>query len=517
MFHGQGDGGLREWPPSPLRVFQALVAAAARRNAGELSSSARSALTWLEAQPEAPVVIAPVAVEGNGYRLSVPNNAMDIVSKAWARGNESNTGDANPATHRTMKPVRPVLLAENAICYLWRLPDPVEDHIRGHLRVLSNIAGGIAALGWGLDLAIGHGAVISDGEAEQLPGERWLPGDVAAEGNLRIPVQGTLEDVIRHYEHLLKRVGAKGFVPPPSLSTYRRVEYRRAIDPPPRKFAAFSLLRVDASGFRPFDAARRGLTVAGMMRGVMRAAAEKSGWPEAKVASFVLGHAERQNDERHVAVGPRRFAYLPLPTIESRSGRPAAAAGSLRRILATTFAEGCEDEIAWARRAISGQELRDEETRQPAAVLSLIPENDRVVRRYTQPAVIWATVTPVILPGYDDPKHYWRRMQRGVGADEQREMLVHLDRRIDGLLRKAILQAGFPKLLADDAEIEWRKAGFWAGTELADRYGAPDHLKRFPRYHVKIQWRARGSGVKIGGPICLGGGRFYGLGLFAAV
>ena len=30
-FHGRRDGGESEWPPSPLRLFQALVATAAAR------------------------------------------------------------------------------------------------------------------------------------------------------------------------------------------------------------------------------------------------------------------------------------------------------------------------------------------------------------------------------------------------------------------------------------------------------------------------------------------------------
>ena len=113
-FHGIGDGGEREWPPSPLRVFQALVAAAARRGAGELEAGVRLALEWMERQP-APVIVAPASIEGIGYRLSVPNNAMDIVARAWSRGNDSNSGDANPATHRTMKGVRPTLLLGDAV------------------------------------------------------------------------------------------------------------------------------------------------------------------------------------------------------------------------------------------------------------------------------------------------------------------------------------------------------------------------------------------------------------------
>src|SRR5262249_52386731 len=97
-----------EWPPSPLRVFQALVAAAARKNGGGLASGSRAALQWLE-ETQAPSVIAPAGESGSGYCLSVPNNAMDIVARAWSGGNYSNTGDANPATHRAMKMVRPTL------------------------------------------------------------------------------------------------------------------------------------------------------------------------------------------------------------------------------------------------------------------------------------------------------------------------------------------------------------------------------------------------------------------------
>jgi CRISPR-associated protein Csb2 len=67
------------------------------------------------------------------------------------------------------------------------------------------------------------------------------------------------------------------------------------------------------------------------------------------------------------------------------------------------------------------------------------------------------------------------------------------------------------------AELEWRKVGFWPGADLAARYGAPDHVQHYPRIHVRLRWRdAHGLPVEVTGPICLGAGRFYGLGLFAA-
>ena len=127
-------------------------------------------------------------------------------------------------------------------------------------------------------------------------------------------------------------------------------------------------------------------------------------------------------------------------------------------------------------------------------------------------------MTPVVLPGYDDPRHYRRRLQHGVGENEQKRLLNRLNERIEGLIRKSIKQAGFSQLLADSAEVEWRKVGYWRGTDMVGRYVIPDHLKRFPRYHVRILWRdEHRRPLAVSGPVCIGGGRFYGLGLFAAV
>jgi CRISPR-associated protein Csb2 len=520
-FHGRRDGGAPEWPPSPLRVFQSLVAAAAARwRAEALAPLAQSALRWLEAQV-VPTLIAPSVADGrvaSGYCLSVPNNAMDVVAKAWCRGNDSNSGDANPATHRTMKNVRPTrLLGGDTVHYLWALADPLTEEVRGHVSALCDIARGMVALGWGVDMVVAHGAIASDEQAGALSGERWLPSAEAADDGLRVPARGTLDALIQRHERFLSRLRPDGvFTPPPPLSSYLTFNYRRATDPAPSPVAAFSLLQVDASGFRAFDTARSALTVAGMMRHATRLAATRSGWPEPKINAFILGHGESKGDAKHLAVGPRRFAYLPLPSIERR-GQGKTRIASVRRGLVTAFADGCEAEITWARRTLSGQPLIDESKKQPVSLLSQLPATDNVVRQYTRLAATWATVTPVVVPGYDDPSHYRRRLKRATSADEQKRLLDCLSERIEALLRKAITQAGFSAALAAHADLEWRKVGFWPGSDLADRYGVPNHIRRFPRYHVRLHWRDENEQpVQVAGPVCLGAGRFLGLGLFAA-
>ena len=516
-FHGRGDRGEPEWPPSPLRAFQSLVAAAARQQDPVVSEETGAALRWLE-QQAAPTIITPASAPTRGYVLSVPNNAMDIVASAWRRGNYSSCGDASPATHRTMKRVRPTrMLGGDAVHYLWPIREPVSPDVARHVDALASVSKQVVALGWGVDMVVGGGDVLSHPTVQDLPGEWWLPYDHAEDAGSRIPVTGSLDAVVERYLSFLQRVRPEGFVPPKPLTCFRKVAYRRATDPPPRPFAAFSLLKEDGSGFRPFDAARQALTVAGMIRHAARRSAEQSGWDEAYVNTFVLGHGASSAPGEYASEEKARFAYLPLPSIETRGPGRARTVGAVRRVMLMAFSGRCGREFAWARRALSGQDLINKDTGEVAALLSLVPASDGVVQAYTRSASSWATVTPVVLPGYDDPGHYRRQLKQNKDAATQKQMLERLHDRIDGLIRKAITQAGFPQALTTHAELEWRVSGFWPGTDLASRYGVPDHLKRYPRYHVKVTWRdSAGRPLHISGPICLGGGRFYGIGLFAA-
>jgi CRISPR-associated protein Csb2 len=85
-------------------------------------------------------------------------------------------------------------------------------------------------------------------------------------------------------------------------------------------------------------------------------------------------------------------------------------------------------------------------------------------------------------------------------------------RRREALIRKALRQAGVGEELAFSAEIETRETGFIAGVEKASRYAVPSHLANSPRLHVKLTWP-----VKVAGPLCIGRGRFSGLGLCTTV
>src|SRR5437016_7766779 len=85
-YHGLLDrGGPPEWPPSPFRLFQALVAGVARQDELVVGEDVPSntklteigqALGWLQRhiREHPPVIIAPRSKTGQAITRFVPNN-----------------------------------------------------------------------------------------------------------------------------------------------------------------------------------------------------------------------------------------------------------------------------------------------------------------------------------------------------------------------------------------------------------------------------------------------------------
>lgn len=519
-FHGRADYGEPEWPPSPLRVFQAIVAAsAARWNEHRGVHHAAPALCWFE-QLKSPVIITPSPkhITASGYLLYVPDNIDDRVGDAWARGAEAKVG-----VKRTNKPIHPTLFQDDeAFHYLWPLTG-APDGFAEHRDTLFAAVRSITHVGWGVDLVVADASVLNPAEAAALKGKRYLPADEETNYPLRVPQSGTLDDLENRHRAFLNRVSGDGFAPVPPLAAYGITNYRPEDEPPRSPRAVFALRQLDDSGFRPFDTARRGLHVAGMLRHAASATefSRSVGWSEEETRRVILGHGETRS-EHHQPVQGARIAFIPLPSIEWRGDKRKFSVGSIRRVVATTFGNFDRESFRRFAQQFAGQELVDEKLNKPVALLAKQPEKDGAIDTYFQSAATWATVTPVILPGYDDPRKLRQRIRaqnaKGLTAEEKTALLLKLDNRIEFLLRKAIRQAGFSDAFAQHAELEWRSTGFWTGTELASRYAVPDQHRRYRRLHVRITWRSpEGFPLKISGPICIGGGKFSGLGLFAAI
>jgi CRISPR-associated protein Csb2 len=511
-FHGRlgkGDSARAEWPPSPLRLFQAMVAGAAARwgadggRARLTAEAPAAAFRWLGRLTETvpPIILAPRHRPGSTYMLSVPNNAMDVVAAAWTRGNYSNVGDANPATHRTMKPVRPThLLDGSTVHYLWAFPEPHTDETANHIAALTAAARGIVALGWGIDCAIGNARMLSTADAGALPGERWQPigATPSSGGALRVPTNDTFDALTARHEAFLNRL-AGGFrrdVPPLPERAFNLVTYTRPTDPRPRPFAAFALRPVDPESRATWRAFRqeRAVWVAAMLRHAACEAArsdlDPSGWrTEEWGRRFVAGHGPDPNVKRRPVgdVYPR-FSYIPLPSI----GHPHAD-GMIRRVVIAEPFGGNDRAAEWARRRLSGAALVDEAMGDAVASLELVESSDREFRTVFSSYVgntasrDWVSVTPVVLPGFDDGK---------FGKAER-------------LLMKAVQQSGLPVAAIKDVAL--RKAPFWPGSQHPRLYHRPAHLRDLPGWHVHLRLCE-----PITGPVAVGSGRHCGLGVFAA-
>ena len=205
------------------------------------------------------------------------------------------------------------------------------------------------------------------------------------------------------------------------------------------------------------------------------------GWSPEKVARFVLGHGEMVAGNRTPRVDGPRLAFIPLPSIERRGDGPPQVVTSIRRaMIAVLGGASAGDDLQRLSRLLSGSDLVGEENSQRVATLSLIPKSDSVVSLYTRPSSTWATVTPVILPGYDDPRKWRRGLFPGpdsggqtLDQEEQKELMTRLERRIEFLLRKAIVQAGYSREMAQLAAIEsrhWSASGRAPNRRRAIRF-----------------------------------------------
>ena len=223
-YHGQGDcfDGAEGWPPSPGRLFQALIAGAAR-GAG-LPPEDELALKWLE-RLGPPRIVAPVVRRGRAVKLYVPNNDLDSVG-----------GDpARVAEIRVRKQWRPSFFDPNEpVLYLWDFESGSIEATR-----ICAIAARMYQLGRGIDMAWACGQVLERNEAEARleshPGTMRRPGGA---GETATPHAGTLDSLVNRYQRKRTRLTTVGtgrktrqlFAQPPKAS-FRSMGY----DTPPRR------------------------------------------------------------------------------------------------------------------------------------------------------------------------------------------------------------------------------------------------------------------------------------------
>jgi CRISPR-associated protein Csb2 len=479
-YHGRSDGDEPEWPPSPLRLFQALIAAAAARwRDTQFRTLAAPAFDWLE-QQAAPSIVAPAGrAASTKYRMYVPDNTGDLAAGTWSRG------DADKIIKRSVKDVLPTNLGDDAVHYVFPVGSGCE-----HFDTFRAAARSVTHLGWGVDMVAGNASMLSEQELSRLEGERWLPSENASAAGYRVPVEGTLDALLAKHCAFLQRIsrdekGNESFNPVPPLSAFRVMGYRRASEAVGRPYAVFEM-RTDEDA-RYSHRQEQLIHIAGMVRHLAIEQMKKhppSGVPADWVERYVAGHRDADAPEH------KQFSYLPLPSIGHQHADP-----GVRRVMVAAPI-GDERWLEHLAKRLAGMKLRPT----PQSRIDSPPTlrrvwRDNVASFYTNDATEWASVTPVILPGHDDHKPAKTRK----------------------LIEKALLQSD----ISQECEFEWSPYSKFSKSLSAHKYDRekrpagyfrPDHLLNLSAVHLQIRFKN-----EVKGPIAIGAGRHCGLGLMAAV
>ena len=475
-YHGAGD-----WPPSPARLFQALVAGAAR--GGQLDHSEARALNWLEEQP-APIIATPCARAGQTVTLYVPNNDLDAKG-----GHPRNIGPVRTAKHQ-----RAYLLdAHEPFLYLWQIGGADKDRRFG--QEIQAITKHLYQFGRGIDMAWGFADMLEPDIAEARLAEHrgpiFRPCGGTAGINLACPTMGSLASLIdRHQAQALRFIptdnkGGLLFSQPPR-PRFHQVAY----DSPPRRIL-FEIR--DAAGFAPWSIAN----AVNLVETLRDKAAEKliTSLPQraADITRLLIGRGATPTDQA------RRPRLIPLPSVGATH-----ADHAIRRVLLEVpgLCPLSPEDLAWALSGLVLNRAYDPNTGEVLAETRLLHAEDDSMLRYfgigMAPARRWRSVTPVALPARahaPSPRDGSARMAEAE-ADAS-------------ALRQAMRHAGIDSPAAFTA---LQREPFAARGTRADEFAPGTRFTAQRLRHVEITFQTPRHG-----PLLLGDGRYLGLGLFAPV
>jgi len=454
----------KDWPPSSARLFQALVAGAKTgARAREWNADQESALEWLGSLGP-PDILARRKSDGRRYTIYVPNNSLK-----------------DGQSTKTSKQVAPTILVNHSpgepdVVYRWHVPDA--DAAGVHLAALDYLAARLFALGWGVDFAAG--LVSLDEDLHAPDGLELFTPSARGSLSLRVPNSGLLAHLCECHKAFTGRICEEGVNPYTRPTRFGEVRYRPAHSWEPRRWIAFEMQTLDG---RPFagrwDQAQ---TIAAWLRHAAAEALLHEELDESWVNSFVLGHTAPDN------LG-HRLSFLPLPSVGHQHSD-----GGIRRVLIVEppSATGRDVEgLDLLRVKLSGSALMDQDRKTARSILVRIGDWSNVMPFYIRTSRVWTTVTPIILHGHN--------------AARGRISLLKTDR----LLRQAFDAAGFPEPLLQ--ELAFQSAPYWPGCEAATAIRVPRHLAHWPHVHVRLEFKE-----PVEGPVFVGIGRHYGLGVFAA-
>lgn len=489
--HDQRYHGASEWPPAPVRVFQALVAGAARGQA--LYAERLATLEWLESLPP-PIVVAPAKKRGARVELFVPNNDLDAVG-----GDPKKIGEI-----RTKKVVEPWLLEGDAsFTYVWQVQEPT-----AHCEAMTPLAEDLYQLGRGVDMAWATAEVLEEEELQarldSLGGQLFRPSPGEGELQLPCPTPGTLASLTARHAAMHNRLthqgqgkGARTLFSQPPKPVFAPVAYE---SPPSRR--VFELRdSLSPTKFWPWPLHKAAALIQLIRDGV--AARLTEALPDAAdlVQQFLIGRTPESATSSQKAL---RIKLIPLPSIGHEH-----ADNAIRRIV-VEVPNGCPLRAADVYWAISGFEKVDPTSGElgPFMLTEASAPNAMLDHFISEGgSTTWSSTTAVVLPEGArrrriDPAHQ-REQSKGaqeVLAEEARAMTA---------VKDALRHAQVP---AQALAIRVQRTPFDPHGASASAFAEGTRFDKHQLWHVEVTLNKA-----IPGPFVLGNGRFLGLGVMAPI
>ena len=464
-YHGRSSENLSdekiEHPPSPTRLFQALIAASHTGIYGHIHTAARDkALRWLEMLPP-PSIKAPPAIEtGKGVTNYVPNN--------------DNGKKENPLEHvRTAKSFLSIAFTGEArLTYVWNF-DPTAES-RDSAEVICAMTQLITHLGQHQDIVYASGSIEEAGPVPQSQSSHYPVERMGA--SWTAPTTGSFNAYRERYDQMLDGVSKDNIHVP-----VRQIDYRPAntisIDPP---FAIYELWQNEDQRLRydPRDLLQpSGMTRHAMIEWLKNHESISRFYGLENTVRLITGH-----DSGKCYDGPH-IGCVPIPSLHEQG----LADGLIRRVLVVGF--GCIDELSReifqaVTDGINGTALRDRG--REIGYLKKGSQQDNVLQAFTRRSYrVWRTVTPIVLTGM---------MRRG--------------RTIEPLIGRTIVQAGIDPGLIDSISAFGGPIVPKTVRALDYRIDRQSYLAQSPRYHAEVIFKHPVEGLLV-----FGRGRHSGLGL----
>lgn len=489
-----------DWPPSPGRLHQALMAAALtgipKGHEEQLAKDALNALRWLEQQTPPQIVASALSEDqasSTRFRLAIPQN-----NPAKTDLTKTSILLAQPLPRRAVGRSRGPL----TVAYVWPLEDLNPQQVAGdHVSALRDLAAQIRYLGRAED----HVEVQI--EVAEVPtwgkdSETWWPTSQYSEVDLLVAKRRTTDDLIRNHTQLLpartRRSPASRFLRPQG---YVREATTALL---PVHVSLFQLVPVtDNVDELPLscDPENAGIWRSQIRQRAVDIALEPERWDNPELAQeLVSGHPlgqEKPTEQPHLA-------FVPLPSISSLG----KADGRVRRFALLGYAAAAIETEAHEIYRVLSASLDGEVTEIGASKYQLVqlqgrPERDKVWSQFIRSSRFWQSVIPVALArGFKVPM-YSPDGSRKLSASER-----HLRKLSEwtSLLRSSLRHISLPEDLVASCSVMLTPSPLVPSTCRAERYRPPGETAVLT--HVRMEFAE-----PIRGPLVVGDRRYQGYGL----